>query len=90
MSKLKSRIVNVIETRQGDKIEYFTLEGVLIGGFRGGDRIKSVVEKPKKKTSKGGIIKSPTPHEVKREKAREIENMKTPEGRLANLKKNVA
>lgn len=90
MSKVQSKIVNVIETTQGDEIEYFTLEGILIGGFKGGDRIEPVAEKPKGKKVKGGIVKSPTPHEVKRQKGKEIEEMGTPEGRLKHLKKNIA
>lgn len=87
---VSSRIVNVIETTEGDKIRYFTLEGVLIGGFDGGIRyVPEVIEKPKERP-KGGVIKSQTPHEMQREKDREAESLQTSAGRLAHLKKDVA
>lgn len=90
MSDIQSRIVNVIETTQGDEIKYFTLEGLMIGGFKGGihqepEEPEPVVEKPK-----GQIITPPTPSDVRRSKERQVEESKTPEGRLEHLKKDVA
>lgn len=87
---VSSRIVNVIETTEGDKIRYFTLEGVLIGGFDGGIRYVPVVAEKPKERPKGSIVKSPTPHDVQREKDRELQELQTPRGRLNHLKKDVA
>ena len=87
---VRSSIVNVIETVNGDEITYFTLEGVMIGGFKGGIRIEpEPVEKPKERP-KGGVIKSQTPHDVQRERDKEAESLQTAAGRLKHLKKDVA
>lgn len=85
-----SRIVNVIETKNDDEVTYFTLEGVMIGGFKGGNRIKPIIEEPQEDKPAGGVVKPLTPHEVQREKDKEAESLQTPESRLSHLKKDVA
>ena len=90
MSDVASRIVNVIETRQDDEITYFTLEGVMIGGFKGGARVKSKEPEIQKDKPEGGVIKSPTPEQVQRQKDKEAESLQTAEGRLKHLKEDVA
>jgi hypothetical protein len=90
MSNVQSRIVNVIQTEQGDEITYFTLEGVMIGGFKGGTRQtpelpETPVEKPK-----GEVVTAPKPSDIKRDKEREVEESKTAEGRLKHLKRDIA
>lgn len=90
MSNVASRIVNVIETRQDDEITYFTLEGVMIGGFKGGSRVESKEPELKKDKPEGGVIKSPTPEQVQRQKDKEAESLQTAEGRLKHLKEDIA
>jgi len=92
MSDIQSKLVNVIESRSGSDVVYHTLEGLLIGGFKGGERISKVEPDNKKtlgKDPKGGVVNPKTPLEVKREKEKEVQAMQTPEGRLKNLKENV-
>jgi hypothetical protein len=85
-----SRIVNVIETTNGDERTYFTLEGVMIGSFRGGARTTpEVTETPKDKPD-GGIVKPLTPHQVQRAKDKEAESLQTPEAKLKHLKEDIA
>ena len=86
---IQSRIVNVIETKQDDEVSYFTLEGIMIGGFKGGVRVEPVQEEFKKDKPEGAVITAPTPHDMQRQKARKIEAMQTPEGRLKHLKEDV-
>lgn len=90
MSNVQSRLVNVIETRDGDDLTYFTLEGLMIGGFKGG--VRKEIEQPKRPEKKpgGGVIKAPTPQQVQRQHDREAENLQTAEGRLKHLKEDVA
>lgn len=90
MSDVTSRIVNVIETRQGDEILYFTFEGLMIGGFKGGTRVEPEQTSPVEERPRGGIIKAPTPEQVQRQKDKEAERLNTAEGRLEHLKKDVA
>ncbi len=90
MSNVQSRIVNVIETTQDDEKIYFTLEGLMIGGFKGGIRQTPEVVEITPEKPKGGVITAPTPHEVQRKKDKDIQNMQTPDGRLKNLKENIA
>lgn len=90
MSNVQSRIVNVIETTQGDEVQYFTLEGLLIGGFSGGARIEPEPQQPRIEKPKGQIVTAPTPSDVQRERDKEAEKSKTPESRLEHLKKDVA
>jgi hypothetical protein len=90
MSNVTSRIVNVIETRQDDEITYFTLEGVMIGGFKGGSRVEPKEPEVKKEKPGGGVIKSPNPEQVRRQKDKEAESLQTAEGRLKHLKDDVA
>ena len=87
---MQSRVVNVIETKNEDEVVYFTLDGIMIGGFKGGVRIKPVEEPTPSEKPKGGVITAPTPHEVQRRKDKDIEAMNTPAGRLAHLKEEVA
>lgn len=89
MPDVTSRIVNVIETKQGDEVQYFTLEGVMIGGFKGGTRTTPEIQEIKKIKPTGGIVTAPTPHQVKRRQNREAEALQTPEGRLKHLKEDV-
>jgi len=80
-----ARIANVIEVRTNDSLNYFTLEGVFIGGLnRGGKPFEE--ETPNE--TKGSVVKSPTPHEVKRQQHKQIQNMQT-EDRLKHLKDDV-
>ena len=91
MSNVTSRITNVIETIQDDNITYFTLEGVMIGGFKGGVRIEPEQPEPTTKAKpQGGVITSKKPAEVERQKELNAERNNTPENRLKNLKDNVA
>lgn len=87
---VQSRIVNVIETSQGDEIKYFTLEGLLIGGFKGGARIEPEPVQPRIEKPNGQIVKPPTPQDVQRAKDKEAEGLQTADGRLKHLKKDVA
>jgi hypothetical protein len=69
MTSPVSKIVSVIETKQGDEVSYFTLEGVLIGGFQGGARIAK--KEPKEEVveeAKSGVVRPPTPQQVREEK----------------------
>ena len=89
MSDISSRIVNVIETRNGSTITYFTLEGLLIGGFEGGNR----VAQPEVKIAdpiKSAVVMPPTPQQIRKQRDREVEKLQTAEGRLEHLKKEVA
>lgn len=81
---VRSKIVNVIETRLGDEISYFTLEGVQIGGLSSGQRVEPVIEKKEDKP-KGGVIVAPKPEEVRRQQ--EIESAKLLDGqeRIKNI-----
>lgn len=90
MSEVRSRITNVIETTEGEDVTYFTLEGVMIGGFKGGVRVKPKTPKLKEEKPAGSVVKPMSPADVQREHDREAEKLQTPEGRLDNLKKNVA
>ena len=87
---VKSRIVNVIETTEGDEVSYFTLEGVMIGGFKGGARVEPSEPQPQREKPDGGIVKPLTPHQVQRAKDKEAESLQTPEGKLQHLKEDVA
>lgn len=86
---IQSRITNVILTTEGDRQTYFTLEGVMIGGFDGGSRVAPKEEVPINLKPDGGVVKSPTPHDVQRDKDRRVESLKTPEGRLKHLKEDI-
>jgi hypothetical protein len=86
---IQSRIVNVIETKQDDEVSYFTLEGLMIGGFKGGNRIAPVEEVTSSEKPKGGVVTAPSPHEVQRQNDRKAEDLQTPEGKLKHLKEDV-
>jgi hypothetical protein len=86
---VQSRIVNVIETKQGDEVQYFTLEGIMIGGFKGGNRVASIEEATSSEKPKGGVVTAPSPHEVQRQNDRRAEDLQTPEGKLKHLKEDV-
>lgn len=90
MSDVQSRIVNVIETSQGDEIKYFTLEGLLIGGFKGGARIEPEPVQPRTEKPNGQVVKPPSPSDVQRAKEKEADSLQTAAGRLKHLKQNVA
>ena len=87
---VKSRIVNVIETSDGEELLYFTLEGVMIGGFKGGSRVEPDAPQPVKEKPDGGIVRPMTPHQIQRQQEREAESLKTPEAKLEHLKNDVA
>lgn len=89
MDNVQSRVVNVIETKQGDEVQFFTLEGILIGGFRGGTRTTPDIQEVKKSKPVGGVLTAPTPHQVKRTQDREAQRLQTPEGKLQHLKEDV-
>lgn len=78
---IKARIINVIETRLGNEITFFTLEGLEIGGFNQGQRIEPIVKKEEIKPQ-GGIVTSPKPQEVKRNQERETERLMSSEERI--------
>jgi len=80
----------VIETRQGDTITYFNLEGLLIGGFSGGNRITPPENSKPAEPIKSGVVMPPTPEQIRKQHDREAEKLNTAEGRLEHLKKNVA
>jgi hypothetical protein len=82
---ITSRVVNVIKTELADEVSYFTLEGVLIGKFKGGERQAQPEEQPPAPIG-GGIVKSPTPEQVKDKKAKEVDM--SAGGRLDHLKGN--
>ena len=63
-----SKIVSVIETTVEDSKLYYTLEGVLIGSFKGGKRLEPPEEEKPKEESKSTVIRPPSPREVKDEK----------------------
>lgn len=90
MNDVTSRITNVIETRQGDAISYFTLEGLLIGSFKGGTRVTPEVTPAQTIRPAGGVIKAPTPEQVRRNQDRDAAALQTTEGRLKHLKEDVA
>lgn len=81
---VKSRIVNVIETRLGDEISYFTLEGVAIGGFSQGQKVEPQIEKEEIKPQ-GGVVTAPKPEEVKRQKEMETAKLMDGQERLKNI-----
>lgn len=85
-----SRIVNVIETSNEDERTYFTLEGLLIGSFKGGVRVKTSEPQPLHDKPEGGVVRPMTPHQVQRAKDKEAESLQTPEGKLKHLKEDVA
>jgi hypothetical protein len=84
MTEISSRIVNVIQTSQGDEVQYFTLEGVLIGIFKGGTR-KPLPDDAPPPAPGSGVITAPTPAEIKLEKERKTEKDMTAAGRLNHL-----
>ena len=88
--EIESRLVNVIETRQGEMITYFTLEGLMIGGFKGGSRITPEIVVNKVVKPDGGVVLPPTPHQVQRAKDKQAEELSTPEGKLKHLTDDVA
>lgn len=83
--EVSSRIVNVILTTVGDENIYSTLEGIMIGKFKGGER-----QAPKEEISieapNSAIVKSPKPEQVKREQEKENEETVAAEGALRNVK----
>jgi len=90
MNDAVSRIVNVIETKQGDQITFFTLEGVKIGGFKGGTRVEPQPTQETSNQPKGGVIKPMTPHQVQRAHDREAAKLLTPESKIKHLIDDVA
>lgn len=89
MPQIESRLVNVIETRQGESITYFTLEGLMIGGFKGGARVEPSEPEHKVDKPAGGVVLPPTPQQVQKQKDRENEELLTAEGRLKHLNEDV-
>lgn len=80
---ITSRVVNVIKTELADEVSYFTLEGLLIGKFKGGERQPQPEEQPPAPIG-GGVVKSPSPEQVKDQKAKEVDM--SAGGRLNHLK----
>lgn len=89
MSKSTSKIINMIETRMGDTIEYFTIDGIFVGGFYEGEQVspttQPVVPKPKPEP-KSGVLKNPTPADVRTQRAMESEEEETLDNKLAKKK----
>jgi len=81
---VKARVVNVIEVRLGDEISYHTLEGVAIGGFNQGAKVEPIIEKKEIKPQ-GGIVTSPKPEEVRREKEIEVSKLMDVNERIRNI-----
>lgn len=86
---IRSRVVNVIETTNDSDVTYFTLEGVMIGGFSGGNRKEPVQPVVQPEKPKGGVVKSRTPEQVRKDQERESEQLLTAEGRLKHIKDSV-
>lgn len=88
-----SKVVKVIETRNGDELTYHTMEGLFIGGFKAGERVKrdSYVSSAKpNKPVPTGVVRSLTPAQMRREKELEARKLSDPKERLKKLKKEVA
>ncbi len=81
-NKPKARIVNVIVVTQGEELTYFTLEGIEIGGFRGGRKIVPEVPVVTQEVPKGGIVTSPNPKAVRRAKELQLDKNLTIEERI--------
>jgi len=75
-----ARTISVIVVTEDDKQSYYTTEGVLIG-----QQIKKAV---KQKKSRGGVVTSPSPKEVKNTKTLETDRVMTLESRLEYEKRN--
>ncbi len=86
---IQSRTVEVIETRQGVNLRYFTTTGIFIGELRAGQRVKPQPE-IKEKQHFSGIIKSYTPAQIRRQKEREAAKLTDPKSRIKHLKEDVA
>lgn len=85
---MKARITNVILVEEGNNQTYITLEGLEIGGFVSGKKSppsqpwQEPVAKPK-----GGVVKAPTPKEVKAQKDKEADRILSTEEHLEEIKK---
>lgn len=90
MDEPKSRVVNVIETRTGNNVKYFTLEGVLIGELEGGARLPKKNEKAPAPMIRTGIANSLSPKQIRRQKELDAEKLIDPKARAKHLAKNVA
>jgi hypothetical protein len=96
---MKSSIVKVILSEEGDVERYYTLNGTYIGRLQNRARVveevvEAVSEKvsekiDKKRRRRGGVVKSPTPAQFKRRQQKEAEQELTLENRLQYEKDNV-
>lgn len=88
---MKSRIVQVILTTDGDKQTYHTLQGVLIGEFVGAHRLREgeqTSSSQKSAKNKGTVVTPLTPKQVKHRKDKEAEQELSLENRLQYEKDN--
>ena len=87
---MNSKIVEVIMTEEDGIRTYFTLEGVEIGSFKGGKKTEPVLHDVAVNSVKpeGGIVRSPTPKQVRLEKEKKLEEDMTIEKRLEHVKEN--
>lgn len=81
---IHARVVEVILVEDNGNQTYYTLEGLEIGGWKGGTHQTPEPEIPEQK-EKGGVVKSPTPKEVRIQKAKEMEKATTLEERVKRV-----
>ena len=81
----KASIVEVIMVEEGANRIYYTLEGVQIGSFMSG-KVTAPVVQEKVKKHRGGIVRSPTPKEVRLTDKRNLEENMKVENRLEHMK----
>lgn len=61
-----AKIVNVILVENGQDREYYTLEGILIGGFKGGTPIDTRPAENEVEQA-GDVVRGKSPKEVRRD-----------------------
>lgn len=76
---MDARIVNVILVEQGIDRIYFTLEGIEIGRFNAGKKVKT---KPEPIKPKGGIVTSPKPKDIRQAEIKYNDEMMKIENRI--------
>lgn len=73
-----ARLTEIIMVQKGTNIDFFTKEGVYIGSIREGTVTKEEAPQPVPESSKhpkSGVLKGPTPDEIKIERAKENEKI---------------
>lgn len=73
MSVQTAKIINVIEVKAGDTVQYFTLDGFQIGGFSEGVRVGSSAPQPEPVRPAGKVVKPISPQQAKAESEAETE-----------------